>query len=111
MYLTPLAAVVIHVPLYPPLTNNTILLYSPRRCTVHASTDTRTTTPSSTYPLPPLLRPGDVLYMPRGTIHEAIAQDEFSTHVTISIYQVAYPSLAPAIKLSSPYYITLPPPP
>ena len=25
--------------------------------------------------------------MPRGTIHEAIAQEEFSTHVTISIYQ------------------------
>ena len=25
--------------------------------------------------------------MPRGTIHEAIAQDEFSTHVTISMYQ------------------------
>ena len=25
--------------------------------------------------------------MPRGTIHEAIAQEEFSTHITISIYQ------------------------
>lgn len=25
--------------------------------------------------------------MPRGTIHEAVAQNEFSTHVTISVYQ------------------------
>lgn len=42
--------------------------------------------------LPPLyaefvLRPGDILYMPRGTIHEADALDDFSTHVTISVYQ------------------------
>ena len=34
-----------------------------------------------------LLRKGDMLYLPRGTIHEAIAKDSFSTHVTISIYQ------------------------
>jgi hypothetical protein len=36
---------------------------------------------------PVLLSPGDILYMPRGTIHEAVAQNEFSTHVTISVYQ------------------------
>ena len=34
-----------------------------------------------------LLHPGDILYLPRGTIHEAIAQDTFSTHVTVSVYQ------------------------
>lgn len=34
-----------------------------------------------------LLQEGDMLYLPRGTIHEAAAQDRFSTHVTISLYQ------------------------
>ena len=34
-----------------------------------------------------MLRPGDVLYLPRGTIHEAVSQDVFSTHVTLSVYQ------------------------
>jgi hypothetical protein len=34
-----------------------------------------------------LLKPGDLLYLPRGTIHEAVAQEQFSTHVTISVYQ------------------------
>jgi lysine-specific demethylase/histidyl-hydroxylase NO66 len=33
------------------------------------------------------LRPGDVLYMPRGVIHQAAAQQEDSTHLTISTYQ------------------------
>lgn len=33
------------------------------------------------------LYPGDMLYFPRGTIHEALSQDSFSTHVTISLYQ------------------------
>lgn len=35
-----------------------------------------------------VLYPGDMLYLPRGTIHEAIAvENEYSTHITISIYQ------------------------
>ena len=34
-----------------------------------------------------LLQPGDMLYLPRGTIHEALAQSSFSTHITISVYQ------------------------
>jgi ribosomal protein L16 Arg81 hydroxylase len=34
-----------------------------------------------------LLQRGDVMYLPRGTIHEAVSQDEFSTHVTVSLYQ------------------------
>lgn len=34
-----------------------------------------------------VLRKGDMLYLPRGTIHEAIAKDSFSSHVTISVYQ------------------------
>ena len=34
-----------------------------------------------------LLQCGDVLYLPRGTIHEAVSQEGFSTHVTISVYQ------------------------
>jgi lysine-specific demethylase/histidyl-hydroxylase NO66 len=33
------------------------------------------------------LQPGDLLYLPRGTIHEAMAQDLFSSHMTISTYQ------------------------
>lgn len=34
------------------------------------------------------LQVGDVLYMPRGTVHEAITDDESaSCHVTISTYQ------------------------
>ena len=28
-----------------------------------------------------------MLYLPRGTIHEAVSQSQFSTHVTISVYQ------------------------
>jgi hypothetical protein len=38
-------------------------------------------------PVELLLRPGDILYLPRGTVHEAISQDSFSTHVTISVMQ------------------------
>jgi lysine-specific demethylase/histidyl-hydroxylase NO66 len=37
-----------------------------------------------------VLREGDVLYMPRGTVHEAVCSkdhDLHSTHVTISVYQ------------------------
>jgi len=30
---------------------------------------------------------GDMLYLPRGAIHEAVTEDKFSTHVTFSIYQ------------------------
>lgn len=30
---------------------------------------------------------GDMLYFPRGVIHEAAATEQFSTHVTISTYQ------------------------
>ena len=30
---------------------------------------------------------GDVLYMPKGIIHQAVAQDEDSVHLTISTYQ------------------------
>ncbi|PSC74527.1 bifunctional lysine-specific demethylase and histidyl-hydroxylase MINA [Micractinium conductrix] len=33
------------------------------------------------------LEVGDVLYMPRGTIHQACAQDQGSAHLTISTYQ------------------------
>jgi hypothetical protein len=34
-----------------------------------------------------LLEEGDILYLPRGTIHEAVALKQFSTHATISVYQ------------------------
>lgn len=34
-----------------------------------------------------LVQVGDVLYMPRGTVHQAVAQQEASTHLTISTYQ------------------------
>lgn len=34
-----------------------------------------------------ILNAGDVLYMPRGTIHEAVALNAFSTHITVSLYQ------------------------
>jgi Cupin superfamily protein len=34
-----------------------------------------------------LMKAGDMLYLPRGTIHEALAQSKFSTHITISVYQ------------------------
>ena len=33
------------------------------------------------------LEEGDVLYMPRGTIHQAAAQKQDSTHLTMSTYQ------------------------
>ena len=33
------------------------------------------------------LQPGDVLYLPRGTIHQAEAQQSDSAHITISTYQ------------------------
>jgi hypothetical protein len=32
------------------------------------------------------LKPGDLLYFPRGYIHQAISGDKFSTHITISTY-------------------------
>ena len=34
-----------------------------------------------------LLQVGDVLFMPRGTVHQAVAQEAASCHVTISTYQ------------------------
>ena len=34
------------------------------------------------------MKKGDMLYLPRGTIHEALAESHFSTHVTISVYQM-----------------------
>jgi hypothetical protein len=34
-----------------------------------------------------LLQAGDVLYLPRGTVHQAQAQDGESSHLTISTYQ------------------------
>jgi hypothetical protein len=33
------------------------------------------------------LHPGDVLYLPRGTVHQAAAQQRDSAHLTISTYQ------------------------
>lgn len=30
---------------------------------------------------------GDVLYLPRGTVHQAVAQAEDSSHLTLSSYQ------------------------
>lgn len=33
------------------------------------------------------LSPGDVLYMPRGTVHQAQAQEQGSSHLTLSAYQ------------------------
>ena len=30
---------------------------------------------------------GDVLYLPRGTVHQARAQTQASSHVTLSTYQ------------------------
>lgn len=53
----------------------------------HHSDDISRTSLSNTPPVEVLLQQGDVLYLPRGTIHEAISQDTFSTHVTISVYQ------------------------
>lgn len=38
-------------------------------------------------PVQVLLKPGDILYLPRGAIHEALSQDSFSTHVTVSVFQ------------------------
>ena len=38
-------------------------------------------------PVEVTLHSGDLLYLPRGIIHEAQTTDEFSTHVTISVYQ------------------------
>lgn len=46
--------------------------------------------PREALPKPALevtLAPGDVLYLPRGTVHEAQALDQGSSHVTISSYQ------------------------
>lgn len=42
--------------------------------------------PVTLLPLLPL-QVGDVLYLPRGTIHQAVAQEEGSTHLTLSTYQ------------------------
>ena len=34
-----------------------------------------------------VLEPGDVLYMPKGTVHQALAQGSDSVHLTLSTYQ------------------------
>lgn len=34
-----------------------------------------------------MLQVGDVLYLPRGTVHQAVAQSEDSSHLTLSSYQ------------------------
>ncbi len=34
-----------------------------------------------------VLQPGDLLYLPRGTVHYAVAQDEPSVHITLSTHQ------------------------
>jgi len=36
------------------------------------------------------LRPGDLLYLPRGVMHEARATDEFSLHVTLGFYPILW---------------------
>jgi lysine-specific demethylase/histidyl-hydroxylase NO66 len=38
-------------------------------------------------PVEVTLHQGDLLYLPRGAIHEAVTTDSFSTHITISVYQ------------------------
>jgi lysine-specific demethylase/histidyl-hydroxylase NO66 len=43
--------------------------------------------PNIALPAIQLLQVGDVLYLPRGTIHQAVAQSEDSGHLTISTYQ------------------------
>jgi len=35
-----------------------------------------------------VLRPGDVLYLPRGYLHSATAQDEISAHLTVGVHPV-----------------------
>jgi ribosomal protein L16 Arg81 hydroxylase len=49
------------------------------------------------------VHPGDLLYIPRGVLHEARATDEVSLHVTLGLYprrwvQVLYETLAQAAK-------------
>jgi lysine-specific demethylase/histidyl-hydroxylase NO66 len=39
------------------------------------------------------LRPGDVLYLPRGFIHEARARDSISVHLTLSVSAIRWASL------------------
>lgn len=34
-----------------------------------------------------VLRPGDVLYLPRGVVHEAVSLQDHSLHITVSTYQ------------------------
>lgn len=36
------------------------------------------------------LRPGDLLYLPRGVMHEARATDDFSLHVTLGFYPILW---------------------
>lgn len=38
-------------------------------------------------PTSSVLQVGDVLYLPRGTVHQAVAQTEDSSHLTLSSYQ------------------------
>src|SRR3989442_3271591 len=40
-----------------------------------------------------VLEPGDLLYLPRGFVHEAWCPDSISTHVTIGIYPVTWVDL------------------
>ncbi len=37
-----------------------------------------------------LLKPGDVLYIPRGALHDAVAGDELSCHLTIGLHPKTY---------------------
>ncbi|TAM60386.1 hypothetical protein EPN52_05290 [bacterium] len=37
-----------------------------------------------------VLRPGDLLYLPRGVMHEAVCTDEFSLHVTLGLHPILW---------------------
>lgn len=55
-------------------------------------------------------QPGDLLYFPRGVIHQALAVDEFShsTHITFSTYQHQW--VLPSSKRTLSPHIFSPPP-
>ncbi|XP_062140848.1 bifunctional lysine-specific demethylase and histidyl-hydroxylase NO66-like [Drosophila sulfurigaster albostrigata] len=41
-----------------------------------------------------VLQPGDILYFPRGTVHQAVTEEQqHSLHITLSVYQQSYANL------------------
>lgn len=50
------------------------------------------------------LKPGDLLYIPRGYVHEALTAKNYSLHLTVGIYATTWVDLLKELALEDPYF-------